>query len=148
MSSYSALSNRFRECTIAIMVGIVVVSHSADLAAGVTALAAQMAGPDVAIEPAGGAPGGGLGTDEARVRAAIERAGRAGDGVVVLADLGSSILTVRHLLGGDGSDHDGVRLADAPCVEGAVTAAVTASVGAALADVVQSAEGARGARKL
>ena len=83
-----------------------------------------------------------------RVRAAIERAGRGGDGVVVLADLGSSILTVRHLLDGNGSGQNGVRLADAPFVEGAVTAAVTASAGAALADVVESAEGARGARKL
>ena len=130
------------------MVGIVVVSHSEDLAAGLTALAAQMAGPDVVIEPAGGTPDGGLGTDEARVRAAIERAGRSGDGVVILADLGSSILTVRHLLDGNGTEQNGVRLADAPFVEGAVTAAVTASAGAALTDVVESAEGARGARKL
>ncbi|HWI72405.1 MAG TPA: dihydroxyacetone kinase phosphoryl donor subunit DhaM [Baekduia sp.] len=128
------------------MVGIVVVSHSAELASGLSVLAAQMAGPDVAIEPAGGTAGGSLGTDEAAVRAAIDRAGRDGDGVVVLGDLGSSILTVRSLL----SEHDNghVALADAPFVEGAVTAAVTASAGADLATVLQAAEEARDARKL
>jgi phosphoenolpyruvate---glycerone phosphotransferase subunit DhaM len=128
------------------MVGIVVVSHSAELASGLSELAAQMAGPDVAIEAAGGLPGGGLGTDEDRVRDAIARAGRAGDGVVVLGDLGSSILTVRHLLERKANGH--VKLADAPFVEGAVSAAVTASVGAPIEDVVRAAEEARDARKL
>ena len=40
------------------MVGIVVVSHSSELAEGLAALAAQMAGPEVRIEPAGGLPDG------------------------------------------------------------------------------------------
>ena len=128
------------------MVGIVVVSHSAELAAGLSELARQMAGPDVPIEAAGGLPGGGLGTDEDRVRDAIARAGRPGDGVVVLGDLGSSILTVRHLLERRANGH--VKLADAPFVEGAVSAAVTASVGAPIEDVVRAAEEARDARKL
>jgi PTS hybrid protein len=105
-----------------------------------------MAGPDVPIEAAGGLPSGGLGTDEDRVRDAIVRAGRAGDGVVVLGDLGSSILTVRHLLERRANGH--VKLADAPFVEGAVSAAVTASVGASIEDVVRAAEEARNARKL
>jgi phosphoenolpyruvate---glycerone phosphotransferase subunit DhaM len=128
------------------MVGIVVVSHSAELAAGLRALAGQMAGPDVAIEAAGGTAAGALGTDEARVREAIEQAGRDGDGVVVLGDLGSSILTVRHVLEHQANGH--VQLADAPFVEGAVTAAVTAGAGAPLDAVVRAAEEARGARKL
>jgi phosphoenolpyruvate---glycerone phosphotransferase subunit DhaM len=127
------------------MVGIVVVSHSAELASGLSALAAQMAGPDVAIEWSGGTDDGGLGTDAEAVGAAIDRAGRAGDGVVVLGDLGSSILTVKSLL--DGRD-DGVVLVDAPIVEGAVNAAVTASGGADLPSVVKAAEEARDARKL
>ncbi|WCB92608.1 PEP-dependent dihydroxyacetone kinase, phosphoryl donor subunit DhaM [Baekduia alba] len=128
------------------MVGIVVVSHSAELASGLSVLAAQMAGPDVAIEPAGGIAGGGLGTDAEAVSAAIERAGRDGDGVVVLGDLGSSILTVRALL--EEQENGRVQLADAPIVEGAVTAAVTASAGADLATVLKAAEEARDARKL
>ena len=128
------------------MVGIVVVSHSSELAEGLAALAAQMAGPDVRIEPAGGLPNGELGTDEDRVRAAIKAADQ-GEGVVVFGDLGSAILTVRHVLerhNGNGS----VRLVDAPIVEGAVAAAVTASANMPLADVARSAEDARGAGKL
>ena len=128
------------------MVGIVVVSHSSELAEGLAELAGQMAGPDVRIEAAGGLPNGQLGTDEDRVRAAI-RAADQGDGVVVLGDLGSAILTVRHVL----QRHNGngtVRLVDAPIVEGAVAAAVTASANLSLDDVVRSAEDARGAGKL
>jgi len=127
------------------VVGIVVVSHSADLAAGLAALASQMAGPDVRIEPAGGLPDGTLGTDEDRVRAAI-RAADQGSGVVILGDLGSAILTVRHVLERHANGH--VRLADAPIVEGAIAAAVTASASMTLDDVVRSAEEARGAGKL
>ena len=128
------------------MVGIVLVSHSFELAHGLAALAAQMAGPDVGIEAAGGGPDGSLGTTDDLVRAAIKRADR-GDGVVVLADLGSSILTVRHLLE-DGHGNGHVRLVDAPFVEGAVAAAVMSSAGQELDDVVRAAEEARGARKL
>jgi PTS hybrid protein len=127
------------------VVGIVVVSHSSELAEGLAALASQMAGPEVRIEPAGGLPGGGLGTDEDRVRAAIKAANQ-GAGVVILGDLGSAILTVRHVLDRHGNGH--VRLADAPIVEGAIAAAVTASADMPLDDVVRSAEDARGAGKL
>jgi phosphoenolpyruvate---glycerone phosphotransferase subunit DhaM len=130
------------------MVGIVIVSHSRDIAAGAAELARQMAGPDVRIEPAGGDVDGGLGTDGARVRAAIDTA-ETGDGVVILGDLGSAILTVRAVLDGDGDgDGDRARLADAPLVEGVVAAAVAASAGMDLEFVVQAAEEARGYSKL
>ena len=128
------------------MVGIVVVSHSTDLARGVKDLAGQVAGPDVRIEAAGGGPDGTLGTEEARVREAIERADQ-GDGVVVLCDLGSAVLTVRHLLS-ERNGNGGVVLADAPLVEGAVAAAVMSSAGMDLGDVTSAAEEARGASKL
>jgi phosphoenolpyruvate---glycerone phosphotransferase subunit DhaM len=127
------------------VVGIVVVSHSSDLARGLVDLAGQVAGPDVRIEPAGGLPDGGLGTDDDRVREAIKRAD-GGDGVVVLCDLGSAILTVRHVLERSSNGH--VVLADAPLVEGAVTAAVVSSAGSSLQDVTRAAEEARGASKL
>ena len=127
------------------MVGIVLVSHSFELAHGLAALTSQLAGDEVRVEPAGGGPNGTLGTTDDTVRAAISRADR-GQGVVVLADLGSSILTVRHLLEeGHGNGH--VRLVDAPFVEGAIAAAVTSSAGQDLEDVVRAAEEARGARK-
>ena len=127
------------------MVGIVVVSHSADLARGVAELASQMAGPEVHIEVAGGGPDGSLGTDDGLVRDAIRRANQ-GDGVVVLGDLGSAILTIRHVLERQSNGH--ARLVDAPLVEGAVAAAVLASTGCGLGDVVRAAEEARGACKL
>ena len=63
------------------MVGIVVVSHSAELARGVVALAREMGGEELALEEAGGLDDGSIGTDAERVRAAIERA-MSDDGVL------------------------------------------------------------------
>ena len=128
------------------LVGLVIVSHSASIADGVAELVAQVAGPDVAIITAGGGPDGTLGTDGDRVRAAL-RAADTGAGAVVLVDLGSALLSVRAAL----SELDGeanVVLADAPLVEGAISAGVTASTGASLSDVAVAAEEARGVRKL
>ena len=127
------------------MVGIVVVSHSAELARGVAELAGQVAGPDVRIEVAGGGPDGGLGTDDGLVRDAIRRANQ-GEGVVVLGDLGSAILTIRHVLERQRNGH--AVLVDAPLVEGAVAAAVVASTGSNVDEVARAAEVARGASKL
>jgi dihydroxyacetone kinase phosphotransfer subunit len=125
------------------MVGVVVVSHSQDIARGVVDMASQMAGGEVCLQGAGGDPYGTLGTDEALVRDAIHRADQ-GDGVVVLADLGSAVLTIQHILeSGDGV----VKLADAPVVEGTVAAAVVASMDLPLDDVVRAAEEARHAHK-
>jgi dihydroxyacetone kinase DhaKLM complex PTS-EIIA-like component DhaM len=105
-----------------------------------------MAGPEVCLAPAGGTSDGGLGTDADRVRAAIAEADR-GDGVIVLGDLGSAFLTARAVLAAEGANGH-VRLVDAPIVEGAVAAAVTASAGLPLEDVANAAEGTRGAAKL
>ena len=127
------------------MVGIVLVSHSFELARGLAALASQVAGDEVRVEPAGGGPGGTLGTTGDIVWSAIERA-ECGQGVVVLADLGSSVLTVRHLLE-EGRTNGHVRLVDAPFVEGAIAAAVMSSAGQDLETVAQAAEEARGASK-
>jgi PTS hybrid protein len=126
------------------LVGIVLVSHSLELARGLADLASQVAGAEVKVEPAGGGPDGKLGTSGDAVREAIARAD-SGQGVVVLADLGSSILTVRHLLEGKANGH--IRLVDAPFVEGAVAAAVMSSAGQSLEDVAKAAEDARGATK-
>jgi PTS hybrid protein len=126
------------------LVGIVLVSHSAELARGLAALTSQLAGSEVRIEAAGGGPGSTLGTSGEIVAGAIERAD-CGQGVVVLADLGSAVLTVRHLLEGRVNGH--VRLVDAPFVEGAIAAAVMSSAGQPLDDVVRAAEEARGASK-
>ncbi len=127
------------------MVGIVLVSHSFELAHGLAALASQVAGDGVRVEPAGGGPDGTLGTTGDAVWSAITRAD-CGQGVVVLADLGSSVLTVRHLLE-EGRVNGHVRLVDAPFVEGAIAAAVMSSAGQELDDVAKAAEEARGASK-
>jgi phosphoenolpyruvate-protein phosphotransferase/dihydroxyacetone kinase phosphotransfer subunit len=125
------------------MVGIVIVSHSATLAAGVRELAAEMGGPDVRLELAGGieAPEPALGTDAVRVAEAIARAD-SGDGVLVLMDLGSAVLsaeTALDLLTPE--QQKGVLLCEAPLVEGAVAAAVAAKLEAPLAEVAAEARG-------
>ena len=121
-------------------VGLVVVSHSSQIAEGTAELAGQMAGPDVRIIPAGGMEDGAIGTDAARIAVAIGEAD-AGSGVVVLADLGSAVLATRtalELLGNPGN----VRLSRGPIVEGAIIAAVQASTGSSLDEVLEAAEGA------
>ena len=127
-------------------VGIVLVSHSVALAEGTAEVAGQISGGSVIIAPAGGTDDGGIGTSIARVRRAVREAG-SGAGVVILPDLGSSVLTVRALLAEE--DFPGpVALADAPFVEGAVAATVTAAAGGDVKAVLQAAEEARHARKL
>jgi dihydroxyacetone kinase DhaKLM complex PTS-EIIA-like component DhaM len=117
-------------------VGIVLVSHSAEVAASVAALAKSLAGgaESVPVAPAGGTEAGGTGTSAELIAAAAASVDR-GSGVAVLADLGSAVLTVKALLAeGDELPAD-TRLVDAPFVEGAVAAVVTASTGADLAAV-------------
>ncbi|MEV6950584.1 PTS fructose transporter subunit IIA [Streptomyces sp. NPDC051183] len=120
-------------------VGIVLVSHSAAVAESVAELARGLAagGPVAPVAAAGGTADGGLGTSAELIMAAV-RAVDQGSGVVLLADLGSSVLTVKALLE-EGDLPEGARLADAPFVEGAVTATVTASAGAGLDAVLASA---------
>ena len=121
-------------------VGLVIVSHSAKLAEGVAELAAQMA-PDVPIKPAGGLPGdGGLGTDFEAVATAVDAA-QQGDGVLLLYDLGSARMTAE-LVVETADEPDGLAVAEAPLVEGAVAAAVAAAGQADLAAVRAAAEAA------
>jgi PTS hybrid protein len=126
-------------------VGIVLVSHSARLAEGAADLASQVGGGTVTVIPAGGTDDGDLGTSATKVGQALRRA-ESGAGVLVIPDLGSAVLTVRALL----EDITGVTavLADAPFVEGAVAATVTAAAGADLPAVAAAAREAWHARKL
>lgn len=126
------------------MVGIVLVSHSPTLAAGLAELLAQIGSPDVRVVLAAGTEDGRLGTSPDAVRAAVDAADQ-GDGVVLLPDLGSAVLSVKVAL----EDADPARqvLVDAPFVEGAVAAAVTAASGADVAEVAAAARGARDVAK-
>lgn len=122
-------------------VGLVVVSHSERLAAGVVELAAQMA-PDIHLLAAGGADDGSIGTSFDKVSAALAEA-ETGDGVVVLCDLGSAVMTAETAVEFlDEPAAERARIADAPLVEGAVAAAVAAATGAELDAVLAAAEGA------
>jgi phosphoenolpyruvate---glycerone phosphotransferase subunit DhaM len=122
---------------------LVLVSHSQRLAQGAVELAAQMA-PGVLLLAAGGTDDGGLGTSYDRVSGALAEALRAAGGVVVLADLGSAVMTVESVLDVEDGFEGRAVLADAPFVEGAVAAAVTAHGGGDLAEVLASAEHAGG----
>ncbi|GAA2117780.1 dihydroxyacetone kinase phosphoryl donor subunit DhaM [Actinomadura alba] len=131
-------------------VGIVVISHSRMLAEGVVELARELGGGRVLIEPAGGDASGGLGTSIELVEQAV-RAADSGAGVVLLADVGSSVLTAKSFVADCEADEaigtQEVVLADAPLVEGAVAAVATAAGGADLATVVAAAGEAYDFRK-
>ncbi|MER5708626.1 PTS fructose transporter subunit IIA [Streptomyces sp. NPDC002122] len=128
-------------------VGIVLVSHSADVAASVAALAQGLAGGGTApVLPAGGLPDGGLGTSAELIIAAAKAVDR-GAGVALLVDLGSAVLTVKALLAEGDDLPEGARLVDAPFVEGAVAALVTASAGGDLDAVAAAASEAYAYRK-
>ncbi|MFC5954550.1 dihydroxyacetone kinase phosphoryl donor subunit DhaM [Streptomyces pratens] len=130
------------------LVGIVLVSHSAQVAASVAELAKQLAGAGstVPVAPAGGTEDGGLGTSAGLIVAASSSVDR-GAGVAVLTDLGSAVLTVKALLAEGDELPEHTRLVDAPFVEGAVAAVVTASTGADLAAVEAAAAEAYTYRK-
>ena len=123
-------------------VGLVVVSHSAKVAEGVVEMAGQM-GKGVRIRPAGGADDGGIGTDPNLIAEAITAADD-GDGVLVLVDLGSAVLSAQLAIDEfvDKELRGRVRIAEAPVVEGAVFAAIQAATGSSLDEVEQTARGA------
>jgi phosphocarrier protein FPr len=123
------------------MVGIVLVSHSRALAESVQELVRSMTGPNLPLAVAAGAGEGHkeLGTDAVEIAEAIV-AVKGPDGVLVLMDMGSAILsseTALDLL--DESVRARVRFCAAPFVEGAVASGVTANLGAPLEDVYNEA---------
>ncbi|OPF76954.1 PTS fructose transporter subunit IIA [Streptomyces antioxidans] len=129
-------------------VGIVLVSHSAAVADSVAELAKALSGGGTApVRAAGGTPDGGFGTSPELIAEAAQAVDR-GAGVAVLVDLGSAVLAVKALLAEGDELPDGTRLVDAPLVEGAVAALVTASTGADVGAVLQAASEAYDYRKV
>ncbi len=123
-------------------VGLVIVSHSARLSEGVAEVAEQMAQGKVAIAAAGGTSGGELGTSVEKITSALHQVDGP-DGILVLLDLGSAVMATEMAVEAftQGSQHP-VLISSAPLVEGAVIAAVEASIGSSLQDVAQAAESA------
>ncbi len=122
------------------MVGIVIVSHSPKVAEGAADMVRQMVGDSVKLAYAGGDPDGNLGTDVAKILAAIDRAW-SDAGVAIFVDLGgaetNSEMAIEML---DEARCDRVVVCNAPIVEGAVIAATEASGGSSLEVVRRTAE--------
>jgi len=129
------------------MVGLVIVSHSREIAEGTATLVRQMAGEELEVVPVGGDSEGNLGTDPDGIQSAIE--GMNSDETLVFVDIGSAVLSAEAVLEMlDEGLRARVRLVDAPIVEGAFAAGVIASTGADADECVAAAEEARTEGKL
>lgn len=102
------------------MVGIVIVSHSAGLADSLAQMTRIMAA-NANVAPAGGMDDGNFGTSFNKIRAAIE-AVYSEDGVLVLMDMGSAVMTTEMVL--ESLEGKRVEMVDCPLVEGAVVATI------------------------
>ncbi|WP_392478647.1 phosphoenolpyruvate--protein phosphotransferase [Nostoc sp. C110] len=125
-------------------IGIVIVSHSKQLALGVRELAAQMVQGQVSIAVAAGIedPENPLGTDPIQVYEAIASV-FSDDGVLVLMDLGSALLSAEMAIEFlPKAQQQKVYLCEAPLVEGAVAAVVAAAAGKNIHQVIAEARGA------
>jgi PTS hybrid protein len=121
-------------------VGIVIVSHSPRVAEGAADMVRQMVGTSVPLAWTGGNADGGLGTDVAKIMAAIERVW-SDAGVAILVDLGGAETNSEMAIGMLEPDRHGrVVVCEAPVVEGAVIAATESSGGAPLEAVKRAAE--------
>jgi phosphoenolpyruvate---glycerone phosphotransferase subunit DhaM len=132
------------------LVGLVLVSHSGTLVEGLREMVAQVAGDDIPVASAGGTDDGRLGTSAPRIAAAIRSTLDAGaSDVLVLLDLGSAALSLEVACEEfDTADRARIRISEGPLVEGAILAAVQASVGASIDEVVAAADGAAAMAKL
>jgi len=121
-------------------VAIVIVSHSALVAEGAADMVREMVGDEVQVAFCGGNPEGGLGTNVAAIKAAIERVYTPA-GVALLVDLGgaetNSEMAIELL---PEAWQERVVICNAPIVEGAVMAATEAAGGSPLAEVRATAE--------
>ena len=126
------------------MVGIVIVSHSQKLAEGVVELAKLMAG-DANIVPAGGLDDGQAGTSFEKIMSAVEEVHEE-DGVAVLMDMGSAVMTTEMVI--EALGYDDVVMLDGPIVEGAIVAALESALGTPLEKLQAKVDEARETRKL
>ncbi len=130
------------------MIGLVIVSHSAKVAEGVKEMAEQMSQGRVAIAAAGGVDEDTLGTNAERIFTALQSA-YSPDGVLVLMDLGSAVMSAQMAIEMMAAEQQQqIRMSDAPLVEGAIVAAVEASLGRSLEEVKEAAEAASTMRKI
>lgn len=120
------------------MIGLLIVSHSAKIAEGTVELAGQMTQGRVPLAAAGGLDDGSLGTSAELIRAAADRLVAEGaEGLLVLVDLGSAVMSAEIALEGSELPY---RISNGPLVEGALMAVVEASIGADLTQTAAVAE--------
>jgi dihydroxyacetone kinase phosphotransfer subunit len=130
------------------VIGILVVSHSAKAAEGIAEIASQMSGGIVPVRAVGGTEEGELGTSVSSIVEALGGLLEEAEGVVLVPDLGSAVLSARSALEFLGDDAKKVLIVDAPILEGAMMASVEASIGSPLERVAQVAGEARLLSKL
>jgi len=129
------------------MVNIILVSHVKEIAEGEKKLAEQMKQGDVKITAVGGTSDGDIGTDPDAIEAAVNETAKE-DGIIILADLGSAVMSVNMVLEWlDDELREKVVLADAPFVEGAVVAAVEAGMGNNIEQILKSIQSAEMIKK-
>ena len=130
--------------------GLVLVSHSGTLVDGLRDMVTQVAGDDVAVGIAGGTEDGRLGTSAPQIAGALNSTlAVSPEGVLVLFDLGSAALSLELAIEDlSPADRDRIRVSEGPLVEGAILAAVQASIGASLAEVADAAASASTMTKL
>jgi PTS hybrid protein len=130
------------------MIALLIVSHSAKAAEGAREIALQMAGDEVTIAACGGNGSGGIGTNPEAILEALDSV-YSEDGVVVIADLGSAVMSAEFVLDNVSPDRrNQIVIADAPLVEGALMAAIEASMGKPLEQVIAAAESAGAMQKV
>ncbi len=130
------------------MIGIVLVAHSHLLAKGLEEMATQMSRNLVKIVAAGGIDDETIGTNAERIHQAILEA-YSPDGVLILFDLGSALMSTQMAIEMLPPEKQPlVKLSSAPMVEGAIVAAVEASLAHSLEQVNTAAEAAKDMQKI
>lgn len=126
------------------MVGLVIVSHLNSIAEGVCQMCQKLSAKDLIIIPAGGKADGSFGTDNKKICQAIKDADNGHDGVIVITDVGSAIISAGLALTALPFElAHRVKIADAPILEGAIAAAAKASENADVTAVLLAAENSK-----
>ncbi|MBR4152987.1 MAG: PTS-dependent dihydroxyacetone kinase phosphotransferase subunit DhaM [Selenomonadaceae bacterium] len=126
------------------MVGIVIASHSQKLSEGVIEVARMMA-ENAPLAAAGGMENGDLGTSYDKILNAIDKV-YSDDGVVILADMGSAVMTAEMVL--EDIEYENIKILNCPLVEGAILAAMESVEGRDLEDLAERVETAHPSKKL
>lgn len=131
------------------MIGVLVASHSEEAARGIAKIAEEMSGRgSVPVRGIGGNDAGGLGLSIPKVYQALVSLLSECDGVLIVPDIGSSVLSSRAAIDMlPPGDMQRVAIANAPILEGAMLAAIESSAGSDLAEVSDAAKEAKNLNK-